>query len=434
MLLPGKQIRQKIINLYRADHWYLLMALPLVALLVGFLSGSYPAFYLSSFNPLLIFKGHLYRGLGRQRLRNILVLVQFLISAMLIISTLTIQKQLGFMVDKDLGFEKENRLLVPLVGDEIKDHYELLKEEIKNLPGTVSVSASSNYPGHGLTSNGYLPEGVEDPVMIHVLDIDFDFPETYGLTIVKGRRFSREFPGDVDAYMVNEAFAEQFGWEDPIGKTVERGGTHEVIGVVKNFHFASLQYPIQPLIFTMRPYMGYDYLTVHYQTEDVQSLIRKIEAIWDQLVSAENFQYGFLSDDLRQVYEGEKKMGHLLLAISIIAIAIACMGLFGMASFTLRQRTREIGIRKVMGARSRIIVNQLLREHSLWVLLANILAWPASWFIIQKILNYYSYRIEMPIWIFLLTTLGTLLLAWLTIGYQSLKASETNPADSLRYE
>jgi len=200
ILIPQiNQVIQKDLLLFSSDHWYLLIGLPLIALLVGLLSGSYPAFYLSAFNSLLIFKGQLFRGLGKQRQRNFLVLLQFLISGVLIITTLAINQQLDFMVHKDLGFRKENRLLIPLVGDEIKEHYKLLKQEIKSIPGTLSVSASSNYPGHGLTSNGYIPEGVEDPVMIHVLDIDFDFLETYGLQIMRGRNFSPEFPADVNA-------------------------------------------------------------------------------------------------------------------------------------------------------------------------------------------------------------------------------------------
>ena len=381
-----------------------------------------------------VIQGKVSSGPGKQRLRNILVVIQFFISVVLIISTIAMKKQLRFISQKDLGFPKDEILVLPLISDRVRENYELVKQELLTIPEVVSIGASSNYPGRGLTSNGYIPEGHENPVMINVLDVDFDFIQTYDLKINSGRAFSREFGNDQNAFMVNQALTEEMGWDKAIGKNISRDGLHEVIGEVANFNFAPMQESVRPLIFTMKPYMGYSYLSVRFKSENVQDLIRSIERKWKVILPENAFRYNFLNNELFSLYDKERKTGQFLLYLTLMAILIACMGLFGLASFITKQKTKEIGIRKVLGASSISILTKLGLQFTYWVLLANILAWPLAYYIISNFLENYAYKILMPYSYFIITTLVTFLLTWITIGYQSYRASITNPADTLRHE
>ncbi len=216
--------------------------------------------------------------------------------------------------------------------------------------------------------------------------------------------------------------------------TIEREGIHRVIGVVKDFHFASLHQEIGPLIFTMRPYMGYDFLLVRFKTENLNTLINDIRGVWEKIDQNEPFEYFFLDDVFDDMYRSEQKLGTMLLYIAILAIIIACMGLFGLALYNTEQSTKEIGLRKVFGSTVSRVVFLLTGKFTRWVLLANLLAWPVAYIIIRKYMQMYAYRIDLPVWVFFLTALGTYLIALVTISFQSLKAGTTNPAKTLRHE
>ncbi len=434
MLLPGlNNFLNKDLQLFSHEHWYLIAGLPLIAIIIGFLAGYYPAFYLSSFSPIRVIHGKQVTGAGKQRFRNILILFQFSISIMLIISTATFNKQFKFILNKETGFEKDEILSIPLISDDARKNYPLLKQKLQSIPEITASSASSSPLGYGLTMNGYVPDGKEKPVMINVVDIDNDFIKTYGLEIISGRNFSLS-PGDQSKFMVNKAFVNTMNWESPIGKFISRDGKHEVIGVVNDFHFAPLHQKIMPLILTNKPYSGFDYLNIRFQTKDINALLKNIKKIWSETETEDPFIYSFLKNDLEQEYDTEKKMDTLLFYLTILAILIAIMGLFGMSVFTTLQRTKEIGIRKVMGANSTEILLMMLKEFSIWILMASLIAWPVSWYVIQKFLRDYAYKIDMPYLYFILATLATLILAWLTVGYQSYKASMTIPAKTLKYE
>ena len=434
MLLPGlNNFLNKDLQLFSHEHWYLIAGLPLIAIIIGFLAGYYPAFYLSSFSPIRVIHGKQVTGAGKQRFRNILILFQFSISIMLIISTATFNKQFKFILNKETGFEKDEILTIPLISDDARKNYPLLKQKLQSIPEITASSASSSPLGYGLTMNGYVPDGKEKPVMINVVDIDNDFIKTYGLEIISGRNFSLS-PGDQSKFMVNKAFVNTMNWENPIGKFISRDGKHEVIGVVNDFHFAPLHQKIMPLILTNKPYSGFDYLNIRFQTKDINALLKNIKKIWSETETEDPFIYSFLKNDLEQEYDTEKKMDTLLFYLTILAILIAIMGLFGMSVFTTVQRTKEIGIRKVMGANSTEILLMMLKEFSIWILMASLIAWPVSWYVIQKFLRDYAYKIDLPYLYFILATLATLILAWLTVGYQSYKASITRPAKTLKYE
>ena len=424
----------KELILFHPSNLMIILGFPVLIILVGLISGSYPAFYLSAFKPLTVIHGKLNARQGKQRLRNILVVFQFFISVVLIIATMAMNKQLRFISQKELGFPKDEIIVLPLVSERVRENFELIKQELLAIPEVISVGASSDYPGRGLTSNGYIPEGNENPMMIHVLDVDFDFIQTYGLKMKSGRAFNKAFGNDQSAYLVNHALTEEMGWENAIGKNISRNGLHEVIGEVANFHFAPMQESVRPLIFTMNPYMGYSFLSVRFNPGNVQELIRSMERRWKIIFPEDAFRYNFLNDELFSLYDKERRTGQFLLYLTLMAILIACMGLFGLASFSTKQKTKEIGIRKVLGASSASILTELRLQFTYWVFLANILAWPVAFYFISSFLKNYAYKISMPYVYFIVTTLATFLLTWITISYQSYTASITNPADTLRHE
>jgi len=341
---------------------------------------------------------------------------------------------LGYIKAKDVGYLKENIMVLQFNTEEFKNNYELLKESLTDIPGIISSSATSEIPGRGFTSNGYKPEGFSQPMMFNAVDIDYDYIRTMGLQVLQGRGFSMEFPADKDAYLINETLARKLNWENPVGKTIERGGDHVVIGMVKDFHFASLHEEIGALIFHMNPYLGYDFLLVRFKTDNLNGLINNIHKTWEQVDPNEPFEYFFLDDVFDEMYRTEKKMSSMLLYIAVLAIVIACMGLFGLALYSTEQRTKEIGVRKVFGSTVASVVFLLTGNFTRWVLLANILAWPVAYIIVRKYMQMYAYRINLPVWIFFLTAVIAYLIALITISFQSIKAGTTNPAKTLRYE
>ena len=435
IVIPGyNNLIGRKISLYGISAWWLIFGIPLFILIVGVLAGSYPSFYLSSFQPLKVIKGIFTSGSGKSGLRNTLVIFQFIISIVLIICTGTIYNQLNYIRNKEPGFDKENIVILPLVSDETRGNNEIIKTAFKSIPDIIEVSASSDYPGHGFTRNGYLPEGFEEPIMIHVVDVDYDFIKTVGLEILKGRSFSREFSSDPKAYLINETCAKHLGWGEPIAKIISRGGDHQVIGLVKDFHFASLYHKIEPLIFTMKPYMGYSYLSVRINSGNINTTLNQLKKQWEKVVPGEAFDYIFLDESFNRVYRAEQQFGKILLYFAILTIIIACLGLFGLASFSTERRTKEIGIRKVMGSSVSGVVILLSREFTRWVLIANIVAWPVAYYGIKKWLQNFEYRIDFPVWIFFATALLVFLIAIFTVSYQAVKAARANPVDALKYE
>src|SRR4030042_1341855 len=435
ILLPEfNNMVNRELDLYQVRNLDLIIGIPLFVIIIGVLAGSYPAFIISAFTPVNVLKGTISEQKGSSGFRNVLVLVQFAISLVLIICTLVIYAQLGYIKSKDVGYQKENILVLHFTSDNFKNKYVILKESLENIPGVINSSATSEIPGTGFTSNGYRPEGYDQWIMFNTVDVDFDYIQTMGLQVLQGRGFSAEYPTDRNAYLINETLARELNWQNPTGMTIEREGVHTIIGMVRDFHFASLHQEIGSLIFTMKPYMGYDFLLVRFKTENLNSLINSIRKVWEQIDPNEPFEYFFLDNVFDEMYWSEQKLSSMLLYIAILAIIIACMGLFGLALYSTEQRTREIGVRKVFGSTVSKVVFLLTGKFTRWVLLANLLAWPVAYIIIRKYMQMYAYKIDVPVWIFFVTALGTYLIALITISFQSVKAGTTNPAKTLRYE
>ena len=405
-----------------------------VVLLVGLVAGSYPALHLSSFEASRTLKGVAGSG-SKGRLRNILITLQFAVSIAMIVCTLVVVSQLHYLKNQNLGFDKNNIVVLPLLGEEAKSKSDLLKKELSGVPGVVGATASSEVPINDFTSNGYFPEGHNSPMIIHVVDVDNDFLKTFGIETVEGREFSKDIASDKSSYLINQTLEHILGWKNPLGRTIRRNGNHTVIGVVKDFNFATLRSPIEPLIITRDPWGGtFDNLSIKIRSSNIAETMRAIQAIWQNTVLSAPLSYWFLDESFEHLYRTEEHLETLLLVFAGLAIWIALMGLLSLAAFTTEERTKEIGIRKVLGASVPGVVGLLSRQFLKWVALANIVAWPAAYYFMTLWLQDFAYRVNMTVWPFIFGGLIALLLGWISVSAQTLKAALANPVNALRYE
>jgi putative ABC transport system permease protein len=404
-------------------------------LIVGIAAGLYPAFYLSSFQPVKTLKGIFETRRGKKRFRNSLVVFQFAISVTLIICTILIQGQLSFMKKMDLGFDKENVVVIPLMNNDLRSKTKEMRAELINLPNVLDVTASSAVPCRGFTSNGYFPEGYSHSIMIHVVNVDEHFLKAFDIPVVQGRGFSREFSTDKDAYMINETLARQLNWDNPIGKTISRNGDHEVIGVVKDFKFATLHDRIAPLILTHREHTDYlGRLSVKIKSGNIPETLNSIKGVYKRFSPLFPFEYSFLDAEFDRLYRSEERFQKIFFYFSFLAIFIALLGLFTLSSYSARQKAKEIGIRKVLGASIPNILSLFTKELTGLILTANLLAWPAAYFLMNRWLTNFAFRDSIRIWVFFAAMAGSLLAASVTISFQSLKAAYKNPVEELRDE
>lgn len=403
--------------------------------IVGILAGSYPAFYLSSIKAASSLRSNAAKKVGRLSLQNVLIIAQFSISVGLIITTLVISNQLSYIKNKKLGYNKDNILVLSLENESAQLQTELIKQRLKSIPGIIDISATSQVPSDGFTSNGYVLENSSTSVLINVVDVDDDFLDTYNIKLTEGRNFSKEFSTDREAIMVNEALVKSFGWNEPLNRKVSRNGEHKVIGVVKNFNFASLHKEIAPLIITNKPWGDkFDYLSLKVNTTDYSSLISEIETEWKSINPNWPFEYNFLDEKIDRVYKSEQNFMELFFYFSSLAIIIAALGLFSLSSLSTEQRTKEIGIRKVLGASVAGITNLLTKKYLILVAVANLIAWPAAYYLSSKWLEDFAYRIDLTPVPFLIAAVIAFLITILSVGYRTLKAASMNPVNSIKYE
>jgi putative ABC transport system permease protein len=399
----------------------------------GTISGSYPALFLSALAPAGVLKGSWRSGSKAAFFRKLLVSLQFVLSIALIIGTVVIGRQLHFIRNQKLGFDKEQVLCIDLKGDSPRKS-ELLKSELSKTEGVVGISAVSGPPAglHMSTLIHQWGDGqVQGEILIHRLFADYDFARTLGIHMAQGRFLSQKFISDTSrSVVVNEAAVRAMGIESPLGKEV-LGST--IVGVVKDFHFNSLHSEIKPLAIQHEPDM-LRYLLVKIKPGDISHFIGSLEATWTKLVPGAPFEYQFLDEKIDGLYRTDQRIGKIINSFTVLALLIACLGLFGMASFSAEQHTKEIGVRKVLGATVVQISSLLIREFGKWVLLANLIAWPLAYFTMNRILEVYAYRISLDVWIFLVAGAAALILAVATVSYQSIKAALTNPVETLRYE
>ncbi len=421
--------------------WYIIPALLLFAVVVGFMSGSYPAFYLSSFSPYEVLKGNVKNSMKNGRLRKVLVVFQFAVSILLIIGTLIMYRQINYMLNKDLGFNKENLVVLNRAGV-LGTKMESFKEAVKNIPGVVNISSASSIPGRVNNKNGYGIEGRKDESFILTTTwADYDFLKTYELTLDTGRYFDKEYSSDQQACILNEAAVKNFGITDiQHTRMMLPTGTGDmvylpIIGVVNNYNFESLRNPVQPCIILYQTdnYL-FGYITVRISAQNYSATISEIEKTWKEYTSNAPLQYYFLDADLEQMYIQEKQNAQMAVIFSILAIFVATLGLFGLTSFTVEQRTKEIGVRKAMGSSIAGIYVVISREIVFLVGISAVIAWPFIYYIAGKWLENFYYRISLGVFSFMAGFIIALGIALLTISYRVIKAARINPAQSLKYE
>ncbi len=428
------QLMGKDLSIFGPMAWKMLSGVVILLLITSLAAGSYPAWFMSRFPPLLSIKGTMVSGKGKSVLRNILVVFQFLISIVLIILTLVINSQMKFINSRPMGFNGENVYVIPIVSEKAMKDFQAVKDEFSRIPQVTGTGASSEIPGNGFTMNGYFPEGYKEPIMIHVVDVDADYLDIMGIPVVQGRGFDKISNSDSMAFLVNETLAKKLGWDNPVGKTISRDGRHKVIGVVADFNFASLHQDIQPLIITKQPWLGYNYLSVRVQPENSQQTLQKMEASWASIIPDEPFSFFQQEEFTKGAYSGEKNTGEAILWFSLLAIFIAGLGLLGLANFTFNQRKKEIGIRKVLGAESSQIARKVTFDFLRLVLMASLLALPIAWWLMDKWMENFAYRAHISFMIFFIPVIIVTILAWLTIFFQVRKLANTNPSDVLKFE
>tara|TARA_R110000868_G_scaffold294140_3_gene554770 strand:- start:20376 stop:22709 length:2334 start_codon:yes stop_codon:yes gene_type:complete len=418
-------------------------AIMLITLLIGFLSGIYPAFVLSSPKPSSILKG-VQKIQGNVLLRKGLVVFQFTASVALICSTLVMQKQFTFMQNKDLGFDKEQILAIPIRDFSINPQFETIKAEFLQVPGVTEVSFSGNMPGGSDWGLPFSAEGVseDDEPTIRFLAVDHDFVDTFGMNIIEGRDFSTEYTTDQQGgYLLNQEAVRKLGWTDnPLGKTITipieilAMQDKPVIGVLEDFHFRSMKEEISPILLFIPPNGWFSRISVKIDTDQTNEVLAGLEDVWAKFDPVHPLTASFFNESYGRLHEVEERSGTLLGYLTAVAILIACFGLFGLVAFSAQQRTKEIGIRKVLGSSVQGIVGLLSKEYLALVFFGFIVGIPVSYYWVSSWLNQFAYQTSIGLEVFIFTFGITLFVALLAVCYQAIKAALLNPVQSLKSE
>lgn len=408
-------------------------------LFVGFTAGFYPALVMSSFNPIAIFKGVLRKGVKGKWLRNGLVVFQFTISIALITASFVISGQLRFMLNQDLGFDKDHVLVVENA-DLLGDQSPAFQNEIRSLSNVVSYSGSFIYPAKGSVSGTFHPVGSDRNQAISTYSFysnNDDYLKTMGIDLVAGRTFSEKLASDSSAVILNEEAAKAFGFSDPVGQMIVRSGVNRhymVIGLVRNFHFESLHHPIKPLLLYKTTRRHPTYIAIRLKPDDVKSTVSRFQIVWEKHTGNKPFIFSFLDQRVEAEYRTEQTVERLTAVFSLIAVVIGCLGLAGLSAYTAEMRTKEIGIRKVLGASVSQVIVLISKEYVKLVTLSILLAAPVSYFFLKRWLENFSYSMNLSAWIFIIAGGMALIAAFITTGVQTLNSAVAKPVDTLKYE
>ena len=449
LLNPFNNFVNKNLDIHYFQEWYIILGLILISIIIGVLSGSYPAIFLSVVKPIDVFRTERFKNSFSAILRKVLVTFQFAISIALIIGSYVIFSQVDYMRNTNLGFEKSNKLILSTnFAVSISQNYENIKDEFLTNPDIIHVSAAASSIGRTFNNlSAQISGGDENNIIsMYFFYVDDEFIDQFRIEMIAGRNFSKDILSDISsgnnetgAFILNEAAVKSLGWESPqdaIGEEMIAGGNRvlKVIGVVKDFHFSGLQNAIEPLILEFNPGSFSNInLSINPNT-DKEEIIAEVKSKWKELYPNLPFDYYFLDDDFNKFYNQEDKVGKLVGLFTLFAMLVACMGLYGLTLYSTEQKTKEIGIRKVMGASIISIVVNASRNFIFLVLISNIIAWPLVYYYMNKWLQNFTYRIDMPIWSFFAAGLATIIIAQATISIQALIAANKNPVDALRYE
>ncbi len=416
----------------------LVLGLAGIALLTGLVSGSYPALFLASFQPVDTLKGKFRSGKGNAVFRRTLVVVQFVLSAALIIGTGVVSKQMKFIKNKNLGWNKEQVVAIP-IRSYSRTSLETLKAQLANAPGILNVAVATQKPSFtSWSSSGFDWEGKDPSLKVDVtyMEADDGYVDTMGMNIIQGRNLSKEFPTDkTESFLINEELARLMGYEDPIGKSFsfwdQKG---KIVGVIENFHFQPLRRKIEPLVMRWSQLNWTNFLFLRVAPEGIAKTLGTVQGNWEKIMPDIPFSYQFLDEDFATMYRSEERTGTLLKIFTAMAILVACLGLFGLASFAAEQRTKEIGIRKVLGASAQGIVALMCREFLVLIGLANLIAWPVAYFAVKGWLNNFAYRTQIPVVFFIGALVTSLVIGLMTVIYKAVRAASANPVDALKHE
>ncbi|WP_057940105.1 ABC transporter permease [Algoriphagus resistens] len=432
----------KVLEVNRILNWQTIPFFLGIIILVGLLAGSYPALVLSSFRPVMILKGINKSDARGGNLRKGLVVFQFSLSIALIAGTIIVYSQVSHLLDKDMGFDKEHMVVVDYNYDEqVNNVSSSLENELEKNPNILSVAFSRSVPGSHFPNAGTTIEGLDGEMVERgqaIFQVGLDFIDHYGLELVAGRSYSRDYPSDsTSALVINEAAARQYGYSNPadiVGKKFDQWGrAGEVIGVVKDFNYISLHNTVEPLTLPFEAYAS-RYVSLKVKGENLSATLAQIESVWKELAPHRPFIYSFLDEDFNKQYEADFRFRQIFTTFSVLAILIACLGLLGLATYTAEQRTKEIGIRKVLGANIGSIVGLLSKDFIKLVLIAIVVATPLAWYAMNKWLEGFAYQVSIHWWIFLIAGALSIVVALLTISFQSIKAAMMNPVKSLKSE